>query len=183
MRTNRFASRTFSPLLTLCMLPLLADAREFSSIDEAHEVTQLYFSSGSSFQTGDLITRSQIAEFQAYLRKTRTRSPLVNPILIKLAVADDAPLPQMFFSEEGTELFRAAAKELGGYASLERTLLNDQGRLAVIAAIEAQSVDAVQQAVEQFAPKKDAKSNTRHLYKDRIYTVADLLDRAFSASE
>ena len=63
-----------------------------------------YFESSKSYHKGDLITRSQLAEMQSYLRKTNGHSPATHPRLLNRALADEARLVRYFYLEKNSEI-------------------------------------------------------------------------------
>lgn len=181
MRRTWFAkSALFAWFVYLFTVGAVA-ADEQDPASQARELAQFYFASDPGYHAGDLISQSQLEEFQTFLRKTRRYSKLTHVVLLKLTLSDDAPLVRLFHSQGGAGVFRTAAAELGSYAPIDRTTLREEGRVALREAVSADSPKAVLEAVAIYAPQESEKPDARHLLKDRIYTVEDLINRVFSS--
>lgn len=173
----------FFVVVGLCLLGQISPAQggdSASSQASLAETARLYFSSNPEYHTGDLITTSQIEEFQEYLRKTRRKSPLSHPFLLKRALNDDAVLAQLFYSAGGARVLRSAAEDLGGYQKIEHLALHHEGRQLISRSISEHSSANIVAAIR--AEEDAEKNNEVHVAKgtDRIYTVEDLLRTAFA---
>lgn len=142
-----------------------------------------YFQSQQHHLSGDLIVRSQVAEIQAYLRKTRGASPATNPKLRKRVLADQNYLARIFYGSQGGRLLREAAIQLGGYGPLDQLCQLQSGRQVLTAAIRQQNLKMLVEYTQKHEPSPEStrassvdvekKQQTRKL--GNIYTVEDLL--------
>lgn len=148
---------------------------------------KLYFESDPDYQAGDLLTRSMLAEFQAYLQRTQGHSLATNPKWQKRVLADRAPLSRLYYSGNETVLRKAALK-LGSYRELERLSRKSQGRRILQQSIDNNAVNHLIEAVganvrsatdaelEKTTAVKEVNSGQAlRVNSDRIYTASDFL--------
>ena len=167
------------------LLATLASANMFAETPEngptqMGETLQLYFAADRSYQPGDLITRSQLAEFQVYLRTTHGTGLATKPRWLNRTLPDNASLVTIFH-RGGRAVLRPAAARLGGYAELDRIARTGAGRKVIQQAIEEKSPEPLVRWVLEKRQAATAKQPTSSDRKDRrapaqrIYTAGDYL--------
>jgi len=142
-----------------------------------------YFEGQSQFLPGDLIVRSQVAELQDYLRKTRGASAATNPLLRKQVLVDHACLARAFYGLGGDWLLREAARKLGGYGTLDRLCKTKAGREILTAAVRQSDLEMLLGYLRKHdLPPESVRVSLADTEKKRvapklskIYTVEDLL--------
>ena len=146
-----------------------------------------YFSSISDYQEGNLICRSQVEELQRYLRRTQGSIPASHRRLLNRVLADEAPLSQFFYGENGEAVLCDAAVELAGYEELEVAARTTAGRKLIKAAIRSNESDALVQYLKQeIASKKSQQSQQAgqqeaKTSRARIYTVEQFIEAALAS--
>jgi hypothetical protein len=127
------------------------------------ETFELYLSSSSDYQKGDLLWRSQLEEFQEYLKRTGRCSEATHSKWLRRTLQDRSPLV-LFFHTGGRHVLRRAAKKMGGYAEMDLFSHTGQGKKIIQRAIEtgseaelvdalrAQRAEAVQRGIAQQRP-------------------------------
>jgi len=153
-----------------------------SARQKQFEATVLRFFAGiTSYQEGDLIVRSDVAELQDYLRKTHHHSAATHPALLKRVLPDHSQLARLFYTSQGGQVLRIAAKKLGGYADLDRFTRTAIGRGQLREAISSSNADilvemlakkSIEQQIEQAT---DVHSKNAPPRNQRIYTVKQFL--------
>lgn len=132
----------------------------------------LYLSADRSYVSGNLITDSQLAEFQLYLRKTRGNSLATHSKWTERVVKDSDPLAQLFYNG-GSKLLSELAKKAGGYAKLERLSRNAIGRQTLEQAIAANSAQPILTAIAEHDKKQvtQPSSDTEAAGKQAVEAV------------
>ena len=157
------------------------------------ETIRLFFTLDPEFRPGDLITRTQVEELQTYLRKTRREGPATEISLLARSLPESTPLVRFFYQDDGSELLRQAAKQLGGYEPIYKLCHMPQERLLVRKAILKSDLSALLAVVadttndsphlsEKGGPSSlslptndlDHGKSTTRLH--RIFTVEELID-------
>jgi hypothetical protein len=141
-----------------------------------------HFQSQEQYHVGDLIVRSQVAEIQDYMRKTRGISPSTNSRLCKRVVADQDPLARAFNSADNDRLLREAAIQLGGYGPLDQLCQLKSGRQILATAMRQSNLEMLLEYVHEngLSPETAQTSSANAEEKqdherNKIYTVEDLL--------
>ncbi len=144
-----------------------------------------YFKGQSNYLDGDLIVRSQVAELQAYLRKTQGACAATNPLLRRRVLVDHSCLARAFYSLGGDRLLREAAGILGGYGPLDRLCQTKAGRAILTTAVRQANLEMLLGYLHkhELPPKlirisqRDTDNQQKHLVQklSRIYTVEELL--------
>ena len=144
-----------------------------------------FFESQSQYLPGDLIVRSQVAELQAYLRKTEGACPATNPQLRRRVLVDHACLARVFYGLGGDRLLREAARKLGSYGPLDRLCQSKAGRAILTTAVRQSNLEMLMDYLQkhELPPEPvraipldqdiDQKQLARKLHK--IYTLEELL--------
>jgi len=138
-----------------------------------------YFEGQSGYHAGDLITRSQVAELQVYLRRTRNRGPASHPLLLQRMLPDSCRIAKLFYTKNGGNVLRNAAEKLGGYAVIEALTRSTDSYSQLVKAATSGSVDAVVQLAESAGLEKTNETTFTAGKKKRrrkiIYTVDEFL--------
>lgn len=150
-----------------------ANAKEKAVPKNLRTTLDLYLSADRSYVSGNLLTDSQLAEFQLYLRKTRGNSLATHSKWIERMVKDSDPLAQMFYNG-GSKLLPEVAEKTGGYAKLEQLSRNAGGRQTLQQAIAAKSVPQILTAIAEHDKKQvtQPSSNKKATGKQAVKTVA-----------
>jgi len=153
---------------------------EASSKPSAIEMTiRRFFSGQSEYQDGDLITRSQVEEFQLYLRRTRQRGPASHPLILKRLLPDNSRLCKVFYLKNGGKVLRIASQKLGGYAGIEALVKSTASYTQLVDAVRSGAADSVVQLVEAAGMGKKLDTTkiveNRKRRKKTIYTVDDFI--------
>ena len=178
-------------LLSSCSLVCRAHAGTEASVphdslvnwtDPISRTVIRHFQSQQQYHVGDLIVRSQVAEIQDYMRKTRGISASTNSRLRKRVVADQDPLARAFYSADNDRLLREAAIQLGGYGPLDQLCQLKSGRQILATAIRQANLEMlVKYAHENGVSSGAAQASSanveekRNRERSKIYTVEDLL--------
>jgi|GEM_PF-3806630 len=150
-----------------------------------------FFESQSHYYPGDLIVRSQVAELQDYLRKTRGAGPWTNFQLRRRVLVDHACLARIFYGLGGDRLLREAAQKLGGYGPLDRLCQSKSGREILVAAVRQSNFEMLRDYLQKHGLPPEpvrispADSNKKHPVRKlaKIYTVEGLLKWMQSVSK
>jgi len=151
-----------------------------------------FFESQANYLPGDLIVRSQVADLQAYLRKTHGASSATNPQLRRRVLVDRACLARVYYGLGGDRLLREAAGKMGGYGPLDRLCQSKAGRALLTTAVNQSNLNAL---LDYFRKQELLPPPVRVSHGDRgehekkqlvrklskIYTVEELL-KAIHAS-
>ncbi|MEO2045969.1 MAG: hypothetical protein ABGX16_05285 [Pirellulales bacterium] len=140
-----------------------------------------HFQSQEQYHVGDLIVRSQVAEIQDYMRKTRGISASTNSMFRKRVVADQDPLARTFNSAGNDRLIREAAILLGGYGPLDQLCKLKFGRQILATTIHQSNLEMLVEyvhghgvssgAAQASSANAEEKPNRE---RSKIYTVEDL---------
>lgn len=157
----------------------------------------LYLSSDRSYASGNLITDSQLAEFQLYLRKTRGNSLATHSQWTERMVKDSDPLAQMFYNG-GSKILSEVAQKVGGYAKLERLTRSAVGRKTLQQAIAANLAQPILTAIAEHDKKLVTQPSSTKKAADtlavgtivskraqarRIYTADDYVQAVVAAEQ
>ena len=141
-----------------------------------------HFQSQDQYHVGDLIVRSQVAEIQDYMRKTRGISPITNSRLCKRVIADQDPLARAFNSAGNDQLLREAASQLGGYGPLDQLCQLKSGRQILATTIRQSNLEILLEYIREkgLSPEivQTSSANAEEKQdrgRSKIYTVEDLL--------
>ncbi len=142
-----------------------------------------FFEGQSQFSPGDLIVRSQVTDLQVYLRKTHRASPATMSPLCRRVLPDRACLARVFYGLGGDQLLREAARNLGGYAPLDRLCRSKAGREILTPAARQDDIEMLLDSVRKHErPPNPVRGSPGETDKrptiqrlSRIYTVEDLL--------
>jgi hypothetical protein len=163
----------FLPLLLLGVsVRCIAEQSEFEkteSISPLAATIMRYFASSKNYQRGDLITNSQVAEMQGFLRKTQGHSPATHPRMLRRLLSDNAALVKFFYSGDNRVFLRNAAKKYGGYAGLDRITQSAAGREKLEALQRTNDIEGLETLLKDFPLNRSAKR------PPRIYTVEEFL--------
>ncbi|MEM8946255.1 MAG: hypothetical protein AAGD11_13865 [Planctomycetota bacterium] len=141
------------------------------------ETLDLYLSSDAGYKSGDLITRSNIAEFQLYLRRTHGHSVATHSRWTERMLKDRDTLAYSFYNG-GADLLRRAEKETAGYEEIHRIGRTALGRRALKQAIASKSIQPILDVIAETS-KKQVSGNGRQEQENRtgrrghLYTAAD----------
>lgn len=168
--------------VTFAIFGQLAHAGDFRPLPaNLGSTLDLYLSADDSYRSGDLITQSQLKEFQIYLRRTRGASLATHQKWSKMALGDRAGLTQLFHNG-GAVLFRQAVKKAGNYADLDKLARTPRGQAILKNAIKNKDLEQLMQAIEQHKQKQPApdaqdegKKAPSKPEKAVIYTADDFL--------
>ena len=174
----------------LSMITQLAHAGEVRPLPANLASTlDLYLSADESYRSGDLITQSQLREFQIYLRRTRGASLATHQKWSKMALADRAGLTQLFHNG-GAVLLRRAVQQTGSFADLDKLARTPRGQTLLNNAIKNNDLEQLMQAIEQHKEKEPArkagevpKKSPPKPEKVVIYTADDFLAELNKAVE
>ncbi len=144
------------------------------------ETLDLYLSSDSHYRELDLITESQLLEFQVYLRRTRGGSLATHPRWARKALSDGDPLVKLFYNG-GAALIRATSEKAGGYAELQQLAHTPRGREVFKSAIKENKPSLVLEAINARRKKQVEASSASSKQKPattkstRIFTAQDYI--------
>jgi len=159
----------------------LAESPQKDSLEPSiQEMTiRRYFEGQSGYHAGDLITRSQVAELQVYLRRTRNRGSASHPLILGRMLPDSCRIAKLFYRKNGGNVLRGAAAKLGGYAAIEALTRSTDSYSQLVEAATSGSVDAVVQLAESAGLGQTNETTVTAGKKKRrrkiIYTVDDFL--------
>ncbi|MCG8449475.1 MAG: hypothetical protein MI725_07850 [Pirellulales bacterium] len=128
-----------------------------------------YFASTKSYRRGDLISQSQLAELQTYLRRTQGLSPATHRRLLKRALPDRHGLVKFFHNQKYKDLLRAVAEKSGGYAALDNLSRPTGGRKQLENLLDTGELDALLKTLAELPKRSSAKR------VQPIYTADDFL--------
>ena len=149
---------------------------------ELFDIALRYFQYSESFEPGDLIVRSQVADLQSYLRKTRGPCRATDAKLLKRILPDNAPFSRFFYLHSGEKVLRNAASRLGGYRQLVSACNDKQGLIVIKEAIRTGNPEPLVSFVESRADQNSGASsdpkqvNPNSFLDSRIYTVAEFVE-------
>ncbi len=144
------------------------------------DTLDLYLSAESSYREADLITESQVREFQIYLRRTRGTSLATHPMWAKKALADHEPLARLFYNG-GAAVIRATVKKTGGYDELVPLARNPRSRGIFEDAIKENEPELLMQAVEANRKKQVSEAKSNGKSEQQMRTTKEL--RIFTARD
>ena len=151
-----------------------------SSEPSVQEMTiRRYFEGQSGYHAGNLITRSQVAELQVYLRRTRNRGSASHPLILQRFLPDSCRLAKLFYKKNGGNVLREAAQKLGGYAGIEALTRSPDSYSQLVEAAASGLVDTVVQLAELagFGQTniKAVSAGKKKRRRRTIYTVDEFL--------
>lgn len=146
------------------------------------ETLQLYLSADQGYRPGDLISRSQLEEFQTYLRATQGTQLATTSRWLNRTLPDSAALVTIF-QRGGSVVLRPAAEKLGGYAELDMLARTGEGRKVIRQAITEKTPDSLVRWVLEKRPavgsnkqagaaRKGQRARTRRIYTATEYLAA-----------
>lgn len=179
---RKLVSSTLACVVVLLVVDRL-EAQEAPALPANIESTlDLYLSADDAYQAGDLITQSQLKEFQVYLRRTRGSSLATHQKWAKKALGDRAGLSQLFYNG-GAEILREVAQKKGGFAELDELVSTPRGKAIVQKAIKQKDVDQILLAIEQHEnerkqrlSQKNSQEAPQPAMKLKIYTAENYLN-------
>src|SRR3954468_22376848 len=150
---------------------------------DAMNVIETYFRATGDYQSGDLITRSQIEKVLAKLKASGFKVNEAEEIA-KLGLADDSFLARELSTAEGRQFMRKLAQHPGTFSHLDRLSTIPRGQSLVRDMIRQKDGDKL---VEYLATTKGGKNMGSMMAQarggvdlnkptGRIYTVEDLID-------
>jgi hypothetical protein len=152
-----------------------------NNLNNIEETAKRYFASAGGYQEGDLISQSQIQEFQDYLRKTRGHSPATHPRLLTRVLRDNSRLVRLFNRPNGADLLREAVAKGNGYGAFKNLTHSKTDFAKLTDAFDRGAVEDLIQMADQKSQQLTATTEVsdpkpkRHLKPSMIYTVADYL--------
>ncbi len=182
----RFRCFVFSLLVLAGMISELrgasVSARRGASVSalpkDLKAKVERYCSTIAGYEQGDLLTKSQWEDLQAYLLRTEGSSLATHHKWRWRMLKDTAPLAKKFRAG-GAPVLRQVAAKLGGYEELDHLSRRAAGRKQIQAAVEANSPDELLQSMLTERKKKTAlpesKQRQRATLNKRIYTTADFI--------
>jgi hypothetical protein len=113
-----------------CLLPINAvmanSANAKPDIAILVAAIETYFASIEGYESGDLISRAQIAGALAAVRKAGWEVPVAKE-LVNAGLSDDAKLRKVFSTTSGRKLMRKISGDPGAYPRLDRLCAIPQG--------------------------------------------------------
>jgi len=180
---------------TLMLLAALSHNHSFAAQESGDVVEpsvlektiRRHFAGQSGYHVGDLITRSQVAELQVYLRRTRCHGPACHPFMLQRVLPDTCRIVKLFYSKNRGNVLRKAAQKLGGYAVIEALTRSPANYTQLVKAADSASVDAIVQLAETTGFGRGYETANSEGPKKRrkkvIYTAAEFLNATSVTTE
>lgn len=153
-----------------------ADPKEIAPA-QLKAIVHRYFHADPNYHDGDLLTRSQLAEMQLYLRRVRGNTLASHRKWRDLMLPDNAPLISIYRGDDQGTL-REAAIKAGSYAELDRLARTLAGREKIQAALKQKSADQLLALIEEARAGQHAEessASTADRRPRRIYSADDFI--------